>query len=101
MRAIAKAASDVFDYGCDTRTPPNLRKENVAEEERGYRQRRQENADSALAVGESGSPGKGPDRKPGHERGHSRYPPFDAVSAFEKIRSHTHETHEERADPRH
>ena len=101
MRAITEAAADVLDYGCDARAPPALRKNNVAEEKRRHRQRHQEHSDYTLTVGEAGAPGEGPDREAGHERGHSRDPPLDAVSAFEKIRSDPHEAHEEGTDPCH
>src|SRR6266511_4083789 len=101
MRAITGAAADVFDYGGDSRAPPALCKNNVAEEKRRHRQEHQEYSDDAFAVGEAGPTREGPDREAGHERGHSRDPPLDAVSAFEKIRADPHEAHEEGADPRH
>ena len=101
MRAITEAAPDVLDYGCNARAPPALRENNVAEEKRRHRQRHQENSDDALAVCEAGPTREGPDREAGHERGHSRDPPLDAVSAFEKIRADPHEAHEEGADACH
>ena len=101
MRAVTEAAADVLDHGCHARAPPGLRENNVAEEKRRHSQRHQENSDYALAVGEAGPTREGPNRKAGHEGGHSRDPPLDAVSAFEKIRSNPHEAHEEGPDPRH
>ena len=101
MRAITEAAADVFDYGGDARAPPALRKNKVAEEKRGHRQRQEEHPDHALTVGETGAAREGPDREAGHERGHSGDPPLDAIPAFEKVRSHPHEAHEEGADPCH
>src|SRR2546425_9409288 len=101
MRAITEAAADVLDYGGDARAPPTLGEDNVAEEKRRHRQGHQENSDYALAVGEAGPTREGPDREAGHEGSHSRNPPLDAVSAFEKIRSDPHEAHEEGADPGH
>src|SRR2546422_11418572 len=101
MRAITEAAPDVLDYGCNARAPPALRKNNVAEEKRRHRQGHQENSNHSLAVGKAGPSRERPDREAGHEGGHSRDPPLDAVSAFEKIRADPHEAHEEGADPRH
>ena len=101
MRATTEAAADIFDYGCDTRAPPALRENKVPEEKRGHRQRQEEHPNHALAVGEAGAAGEGPDRKAGHERCHSRNPPLHPVSAFQEISSYTHESHEVGADAGH
>src|SRR6185436_16742923 len=101
MRAITEATADVLNYGCNPRATPALRKDNVAEEKRRHGQPHQEHSDYALTVSETGATREGPDREAGHERRHSRDPPLDPVSAFEKISSHPHEAHEERADSCH
>ena len=101
MRAITEAAADVLDYGCNARASPALRKNNVAKEKGGHGQGHQKHSDHALPVGETGAPREGPDREAGHERGHSRDPPLDAISAFEKVRSDPHKAHEKGADSRH
>src|SRR5215216_6815036 len=101
MRAFSEATANVFNDGADPRASPCLGIENVAEEKRRHREKHEEHADHAVPVRKTCSACEGPNRKTGHERGHARDPPLDAIAALQKVSADAHEAHEVSADSGH